>query len=82
MGKPSRNKKTRIKIVVERGEDGYCAYPLGIKGAVVGQGNTYDEALADVTSAIRLHIQQFGPDAILGDEPALEAFIAEAEVAL
>ena len=40
--------------------DGYVAYPLGIKGIVVGQGDTYDEALSDVKSAIRFHIESFG----------------------
>ena len=27
-----------LKIIVERNPDGYVAYPLGIKGIVVGQG--------------------------------------------
>ena len=27
------------------------AYPLGLKGVVVGEGNSYEEALADVKSA-------------------------------
>jgi len=32
-----------IKIIVGKRPDGYVAYPLGIKGVVVGQGDTYDE---------------------------------------
>ena len=49
-----------IKIIVEKHPDGYIAYPLGIKGVVVGQGDSYEEALADVKSAIRFHIESFG----------------------
>lgn len=51
-----------IKILVEEHPDGYVAYPLGIKGVVVGQGDTYEEALADVKSAIQFHIEIFGSD--------------------
>ncbi len=51
---------TQFTIVIEHHPDGYVAYPLGLNGAVVGQGNIYDEALADVTSAIRFHIETFG----------------------
>ncbi len=49
-----------IKIVVEKHPDGYVAYPLGLRGVVVGQGDTYEEALADVRSAIRFHVETFG----------------------
>jgi predicted RNase H-like HicB family nuclease len=49
-----------MKVIVERHPDGYVAYPLDLKGVVVGEGDTYDEALADVTSAIRFHIETFG----------------------
>ena len=50
----------QFKIVVERHSDGYVAYPLGIRGVVVGQGDTYEEAFADVKSAIAFHIETFG----------------------
>ncbi len=53
-----------IKIIVEKHSDGYVAYPLGIKGIVVGQGDTYEEALSDVKSAIQFHIETFGEDAL------------------
>ena len=43
---------TSIKIIVERHPDGYVAYPLGVSGSVVGQGDSYEAALADVRSAI------------------------------
>jgi predicted RNase H-like HicB family nuclease len=73
-------KRPNIKIIIEKHKDGYVAYPIGLKGVVVGQGDTYDEALKDVRSAIRFHIDTFGPKAIDDDESVLEAFVAEAEV--
>lgn len=53
-----------IKIIVEKHDDGYLAYPVGMRGVVIGEGNSYDEALADVRSAIRFHIETFGADAL------------------
>ena len=50
----------QLKIIVEKHPDCYVAYPLGIKGAIVGQGNSYEEALADVKSAISCYIEVFG----------------------
>ena len=72
----------QFKIVVERHADGYIAYPLGFKGVVVGEGATYEEALADVKSAIRFHIETFGQDVFEAESPVLEAFVAEAGVAV
>jgi predicted RNase H-like HicB family nuclease len=69
-----------FKVVVEKHSDGYVAYPLGIRGGVVGQGASYDEALADVTSAIRFHLETFGMAEIEEDPEILEAFVAEARV--
>jgi predicted RNase H-like HicB family nuclease len=83
-----RSKKRRnrpsseaFKIIVEKHADGYVAYPLGLKGVVVGDGDTYEEAMADVKSAIRFHIDTFGNEVLEVDSPVLEAFVAEAEVA-
>ena len=70
-----------MKIVIEEHHDGHVAYPLDLKGVVVGQGDTYDEAMADVTSAIRFHIETFGPEMLEEESPVLEAFIAEMRVA-
>jgi predicted RNase H-like HicB family nuclease len=67
-----------FKVVVEKHVDGYVAYPLGIRGGVVGQGASYDEALAHVTSAIRFHLETFGTSEIDDDPEILEAFVAEA----
>lgn len=70
-----------IKTIVEKHVDGYCAYPLGLKGAVIGQGESYEAALADVRSAIAFHLETFGTDAFEAESPVLEAFVAEADVA-
>lgn len=69
---------TSFKIVVEKHPDGYVAYPLGLKGVVVGQGDTYEQAVADVQSAIRFHIETFGKEALDNDSPVLEAYLTEA----
>jgi predicted RNase H-like HicB family nuclease len=71
----------QFKIVVEKHSDGYVAYPLGMKGTVVGEGDTYEDALANVKSAIRFHIETFGNEAFSEDSPLIEAFIAEATIA-
>ena len=70
----------QFKIIVEKHPDGYVAYPLGLKGIVVGQGDTYDQALADVKSAIAFHIETFGPEVLEVEPPILEAFVAEARI--
>jgi predicted RNase H-like HicB family nuclease len=70
----------QFKIVVEKHTDGYVAYPIGLKGTVVGEGNTYEEALADVKSAIQFHIETFGDEALGDDSALIEAFIAEATI--
>jgi predicted RNase H-like HicB family nuclease len=71
-----------VKVVVEHHPDGYVAYPLGLKGVVVGQGDIYAEALQDIESAMRFHIESFGEDVLDSDpeSPVLEAFVAEAGV--
>jgi predicted RNase H-like HicB family nuclease len=49
-----------VKIVIEKHADGYTGYVLGVEGAVVGEGDTFDEALADTKSALKFHIETFG----------------------
>jgi len=72
----------QLKIIVEKHSDGYVAYPLGCKGVIVGQGDTYEEALADVKSAIKFHMESFGSDVLNGDEAVLDAFVAETRIAV
>ena len=55
----------QIKVVVEKHSDGYVAYPLGLKGIVIGEGDSYEEALADVKSAIAFHLETFGQEAYI-----------------
>jgi len=69
-----------LKVIIEKHADGYVAYPVGISGVIVGQGDTYDQALADVKSAIRFHVETFGAESLSVDEPVIEAFVAEASV--
>ena len=68
----------QLKIIVEKHPDGYVAYPLGLKGVEVGQGDSYEDALANVRSAIKFHVDTFGFEVLPDDSPVLEAFIAEA----
>ena len=70
----------QLKIIVEKHPDGYVAYPIGLKGVVVGEGNTYEEALSDVHSAIEFHIETFGPDILEEESAVLEVFVAETGV--
>jgi len=69
-----------IKIIVEKHSDGYVAYPLGIEGVVIGEGNSYEEALSDVKSAISFHIETFGTEVLQPESLVLEVFVAEASV--
>ena len=58
---PKRSLGTRRK----KHSDGIVAYPLGLaRGAVLGQGDSYEEALADVRSAVAFHLETFGPGAL------------------
>ncbi len=72
----------QVKVIVEKNPDGYAAYPLGCKGVVVGRGDRQEEALADLKSAIRCHVETSGSDVLGADPPVLEAFVAEAGVSI
>lgn len=72
-----------VKIVIEKHPDGFVAYPIGMKGVCVAEGETYEEALAEARSAAQFHRDTFGADAFSDDEtPVLEAFIAETALAI
>ncbi len=70
-----------LKIIIEKHPDGYVAYPLGLKGVIVGEGDTYEDALTDVKSAIIFHIETFGDEILDEESPVLEAFVVETGVA-
>ncbi|MEP6487069.1 hypothetical protein NDI43_00165 [Microcoleus vaginatus GB2-A3] len=65
----------QFRIIIEKHPDGYVAYPLGIKGAVVGEGDTYKEALPDIKSAIRCYMEVFGKETMENESPAIETFL-------
>jgi predicted RNase H-like HicB family nuclease len=67
----------RLQLVVERHSDGYVAYPLGSTGVVVGQGDSYEAALEDVRSALAFHIETFGLESLMQEDPVEEVFLAE-----
>ena len=53
----NQKQMTSLKILIEKHPDGFVAYPLGVKGVVVGEGDTYEEAVENIKDAIRLHIE-------------------------
>ncbi|HUV91032.1 MAG TPA: type II toxin-antitoxin system HicB family antitoxin [Anaerolineae bacterium] len=59
----------QFKIIVEKHADGYVAYPLGLKGVVAGEGDTYEGALANIKSAIAFHIETFGAEVLESESP-------------
>lgn len=58
---------TRIRFVVEQHREGFVAYPLGVEGAVVVEGDTAEEALADARSALAFHVETFGEEVLRGE---------------
>ncbi len=72
----------KFKIVIVKHEDGYVGYPLGLEGVVVGQGDTYEDALADTKSAIQFHLETFGFEVMKDLDLSQEAFLVEAEVSI
>ena len=69
-----------IKVIVEEHADGFVAYPVGLRGIIVGQGDTREEAVADVTSAIQFHLETFGAMELESDNPLLNVFLTDARV--
>lgn len=69
-----------FKVIIEKHSDGFIAYPVGLKGIVVAEGDSYEEVLAEVQSAIRFHMETFGPEVVEAGEELLEASFAEVQV--
>ena len=67
----------QLKFVVEKHEDGYLAYPLGVQGAILGEGDTFDDALADAKSAVGAYVEEFGPEGLNIEAPVLEAVVVD-----
>ena len=74
--------KKQIKVIVEKHLDGYVAYPLGLKGVVVAQGESYEEVLHEIRSAIDFHIDTFGKEVFEDEDMATDVFIAETQIAM
>ena len=70
----------RVKIVVEKYDDGYVAYPVGIDGVIVGEGDSFEEALADVKSALTVYAETFGVEALDAAGDVREVFVSEAGI--
>ena len=70
-----------LKIIVEKHPEGYVTHPLGLKGLVVGEGDTYEEALKEVKFAIQFHIETFGKE-VFNPDNIIETFVAEVAVEL
>lgn len=69
-----------MKFIVEQHSDGFLAYPIGMKGIVIGQGDTRDGALADAKSAAKFHRDTFGSDAIAEQDDLIDAEVVEAGI--
>jgi predicted RNase H-like HicB family nuclease len=67
-----------MKFVIEQHSDGFIAYPLGLRGVVVGQGDTKEDALADAQSAAKFHLETFGQDAVNDESPLIDAEVVDA----
>ena len=71
-----------VRIIIEQHPDGFVAYPVGLRGVIVGEGDTREEAIADVTSAIQFHVETFGTAELDDEEPLLDVFLADTQVAV
>ena len=69
----------QFKIIVEKHSDGYVAYPLGLNGVVVGEGDTYEDVLTNVKSAITFHIEAFGTEVF--NETTLRTILTQSGIA-
>ncbi len=54
----------RFKIVMEQTDEGYVAYPIGLEGVVLGDGDTFKQTLDNVESAIDFHLTTFDSEII------------------
>lgn len=57
-------KNYRFSIIVEKDEDGYFVYCPDLQGCYT-QGDTFEEAMANIKDAIKLHIE----DRLASNEP-------------
>ena len=72
-------KAYKFSVIVEKDKDGYFAFCPELQGCYT-QGDTYEEALREVRSAVRFHLETFGPEVLEEAAETEEVFIAETEV--
>lgn len=72
----------RFKIVVQRSAEGYIAYPLGLKGVVVTDGETFEDALRNIQAAIAFHVETFGKEVLEDIVDPQDVYLTETEVAV
>jgi predicted RNase H-like HicB family nuclease len=77
--KKSRTTIFRLPVIVEKDDDGYFVYCPRLQGCYT-QGDTYEEAIANIKDAIHLHIE----DRVANKEPLpkLELSLTAVEVAV
>ena len=79
-GQTARGMTKTIKIVVEQHPDTFIAYPLSVDGAVVGQGETTEEAYNECVSALQAHIEAFSLEVLDVELPVIDAFMTETKI--
>ena len=68
-----------INIIIEKHQERYVAYPSGLSGVLLSEGNTYQEALEIIKSTIKFHLETFRKETFK-DESIIETFIDEITV--
>ena len=66
-------KNYRVSVVVEKDEDVYFAFCPELQGCYT-QGDTYEEVIASIRDAIRLHIEdrvEAGEDLVMAESVSL-----------
>jgi predicted RNase H-like HicB family nuclease len=53
---------SEAQLVTEKHPDGFVSYAVGLEGVVVAQGDSFEDSLADLESAIRFHTETFGSE--------------------
>ena len=49
-----------LQVITEKHPDGFVSYALGLDGIVIAQGDSHDESLTELMSAIKFHTETFG----------------------
>jgi hypothetical protein len=74
--------KRQIKVIVEKHYRWLCCLPIGLKDVVVAQGDSYQEVLDEIKSAINFHIETFGKEIFDSKDVVIEVFVVETSIAM